>query len=107
MCQLKFRWIFSLLFFIDLPGIDKGPQVIKTLRDPFNLPINKNCKKNLNISLLGIVYGASSYGAIFKVGDQVDTFFLNDKIQGFEVFKIDSNYVILSKGKNKKKFLIE
>ena len=96
-----------LLFFIDLQGIDQGPKVIKKLRDPFNLPINKNRKKNLNISLLGIIYGVSSYGAIFKVGEQVDTFFLNDKIQGFDVFKIDSNYVILSKGKNKKKFLIE
>lgn len=107
MYQLLFKIALTGLIFIDLFSANKKSKSVNFLRDPFFLPVKNINSKDFKLKLLGIIFNTNNYGALLQVGEQIYTVFLHDEIQGFKVLQIKEDYVILCKGKNKKKLFME
>lgn len=79
----------------------------RELRDPFYLPKRKSsAKKIIEAKLLGIVSSANTFGAIIWINGSQDTVFVGDKIGSFKVNRIGADFIVLEKGKFKRKLFI-
>lgn len=78
------------------------------LRDPFSLQVKSVDKKNRSIiKLIGIIHSEKNIGAILESNGKAETVFRNDVFNGFKIYDIKLDYIILVKGKLKKKIFIE
>lgn len=98
---LKFSLLIHVFLFAFIAGAIQ-------LRDPFYLPRHKTSMKILcEIKLLGIMRSEDKKAAIIFLNNTQDTVFVGDKVANFRVSQIGSNFIVVEKGKIKKRLVIE
>ncbi len=93
------------MFAYDLPNV-QHPQ---KLRDPFHLPSkNHSIKQNVAIILEGIVYsGSQRSAAVLSYGQEREVVRRGERFGGYKLSCIGKNFVILSRGNQRRKIILD
>jgi len=98
---LKFSLLIPIFLFAFIAGAIQ-------LRDPFYLPRHKTSLKNVcEVKLLGIMSSSDKKAAIIFLNNAQEMVFVGDKVANFKVSQICSNFIVIEKGKIKKRLVLE
>jgi len=87
-------------------GLGSAPYV--RIRDPFNLPVHKQKVVKHEIVLDGIVYsGKKRCAAVLACGNKRDVVGKGERFEGYTLSSIGTKFVVLTRGKARKRLVIE